>query len=143
MLEYQRLNPYQNVIENHVLPFRNSQDIGEAVSDTVETLERSGGKHAFAHIKQCIPTCEATLETVCRTFLRVVLVAAMRSCHLMDFSMFQRTGMGCVKGDVQCILHLPENARGPTLLQPTSCWNLLPSPSAPVDDRSKLRGVTA
>ncbi|CAM9137979.1 unnamed protein product [Ectocarpus sp. 12 AP-2014] len=35
---------------------RNSQDIGEAVSCTVETLERNGGKHAFAHIKHCIPT---------------------------------------------------------------------------------------
>ncbi|CAM9495409.1 unnamed protein product, partial [Sphacelaria rigidula] len=35
---------------------RNGQDIGEAVASTLETLERHGGKHAFAHIKQCIPT---------------------------------------------------------------------------------------
>lgn len=41
-----------------ILLLRNSKDIGEAVSETVETLERTGGKHAFAHIKHCIPTCE-------------------------------------------------------------------------------------
>ncbi|CAN0314265.1 unnamed protein product, partial [Hapterophycus canaliculatus] len=37
---------------------RQARHIGEAVSDTVETLERNGGKHAFAQIKHCIPTCE-------------------------------------------------------------------------------------
>lgn len=47
---------------------RNNQDIGKAISDTVETLERSGGKDAFGHIKHCIPTCERdALCTSCIT----------------------------------------------------------------------------
>ncbi|CAN0447238.1 unnamed protein product, partial [Ascophyllum nodosum] len=40
--------------------FVNNQDIGEAVTTAVETLERHGGKNAFAHIKHCIPTCKCT-----------------------------------------------------------------------------------
>ncbi|CAM9099660.1 unnamed protein product, partial [Discosporangium mesarthrocarpum] len=35
---------------------RNGGDIGDAIQETVETLERHGGKNAFVNIKHCIPT---------------------------------------------------------------------------------------
>ena len=57
------------------------------MSETVETLERSGGKHAFAHIKQCIPTCEIILEP-CWVFLCVVLA------FLSEFVALEQVGMG-------------------------------------------------
>lgn len=44
---------------------RSHEDIGEAVAATLETLERHGGKTAFAHIKQCVPTCKTQINLKC------------------------------------------------------------------------------
>ncbi|CAM9911551.1 unnamed protein product, partial [Laminaria digitata] len=54
----QRQATSHHTTPHHTTPHH---DIGEAVSDTVEQLEKHGGKKAFAHIKHCIPTCERFL----------------------------------------------------------------------------------